>query len=212
MPAGRPRLYLSAEEKKAANCAKSKRSYDLNKDRISKERKLRRYGKAKPPVTGSTVAGTTQAKQKGPQPSSQPLPVAKQKPQRTEIEILSDRLQRLETRYQRAVGQRSLYDYLSSVCEAFAKHEADDELDRANEHIERELAKMNTFQVAVSECVSLALNLDPFGGEWRKWEPLRKNVDNVLKELNELSADAIMGPGQLVTDYHRKALRFQLGV
>ncbi|KAF6747085.1 hypothetical protein DFP72DRAFT_1075730 [Ephemerocybe angulata] len=212
MPAGRPRLYSTPEEKKAANCAKSKRSYELNKNRISKKRKLKRQSKADSPEAGGSVTTSSQTKSKRSLASSAPLQVAKQKTLRTDLEILLDRLPGLEERFRRALGHDSIYDYLSDICKVFAKHEATDDLDRANKHIERELVRMNAIQAIISNCVSLALNLDPFGGAWRKWEPLRKKVDTVLKELNELSADAIMGPGQLVIDYHRKALKFQMGV
>ncbi|KAF5341155.1 hypothetical protein D9611_006047 [Ephemerocybe angulata] len=195
MPPGRLRLYTTPEEKKAANRSKSNRSYQRYKEVINKAKRV-----------GRRKAARLKQKYEPEEAPKKPLPA--QKPARTDLEVLSDRIPQLEKRLDTAMDNKNLSEYLKSLCEKFAARQKDD-LEGAGVIFDEEEEKLCKISTAVHKYQSLATNLDCYGGSWRLWEPLRRRVAEALNEVLELSGEAILGPGQLVVDLRRGSLRFQ---
>ncbi|KAG6835884.1 hypothetical protein H0H93_013690 [Arthromyces matolae] len=184
---GRPKLYHTAEERRVANAAKSKRSYHRNKSTISDRRKVLYRER-----TGQSD------KTEGPSKRTQD-PVETCKIPVRGLGYWSSRVDFLAKKHRILIGH-SPYTYVDNIYHNFS-------ISHRKLGIREALDEHNNLQTKIQQCQNEILQIDGMSDEWKRSDKVLKGVESVLFALQDLLCAAMTDESELM--HQNKELKYQ---
>ncbi|KAJ2928406.1 hypothetical protein H1R20_g8709, partial [Candolleomyces eurysporus] len=177
---GRPQLYHTPEEKRAANRLKSKKHYEKKVNKIAQSN------------------GRVDA-----------VPLEREERPRSKLDIIKDQVQRLSQRFERALAQRSTSGYLSLICVGFEIHYEEGYVTRAKDFIMEKELEFRKIQRALEKYQGMVQEISGISEEWKQIEDTAARVREVVHWLDDVLCKAMVEPADLVKRFHAKQLDFQ---
>ncbi|KAF6747226.1 hypothetical protein DFP72DRAFT_1075488 [Ephemerocybe angulata] len=191
---GRPRLYSTPDEVKAANCRKSTKYYKRNAESISAKRR------------GARLRLRSATSKQSDSPSST-TNLAEQPTPKSDLELLQDRVTSLTKQFNRLTEGLEKRQYLSKVIKGY-ETASSSEPDQAKDAIDDRIKAINKVQEALSKYQRLILNLEGVGKVYKASEELVSRMKSYEGGLTEIWEGAVVDRTQFLADFRRGRLSF----
>ncbi|KAH9478094.1 hypothetical protein JR316_0010332 [Psilocybe cubensis] len=190
---GRKRKYFTAEERVAANRAKSKKHYEKAKEQINKK-KRRQYKQVQ-----RQNLNLRRSSQENLNRKTQQLP--EPKPVKTPVQVWVDQAQRLKRRFN---------EYILSDPIAFTAKQCAQYLAQKNI---KSIADCNSvldhYQERIHRYQNSVYGLTGLGPEYNQLKTIALEVDNVHRWVEEIHMAALIGYDEVKSMYARMSFEFQ---
>ncbi|KAG6807762.1 hypothetical protein H0H92_006475 [Tricholoma furcatifolium] len=188
---GRPRKYHTTDERRQADCRKSKKWYDRNQSAAARAQIAGKSSTNVAQVAGSGSSGSA-VQSLSP---AQSKPVSKEAFWNARVARITIKLDKLFEHQEGRVFIQNLYDQLL--------------VDRLPSPLDDALAVASRLQTSIYRYSEEILNLSGMGKDWLAADAVRTRVSTTVRGLQEVIVDAIIDLDDLKRRHSRKELIFQ---
>ncbi|KAJ2926015.1 hypothetical protein H1R20_g11089, partial [Candolleomyces eurysporus] len=200
---GRPRLYHTPEEKKAANRLKSKKHYDSNRDLLLRRRRRAARERRESLRDRSIVEGQSK-------PKDLPSKTGQEKRPKTKLEVIQEQVQRFSRQFETILAGKTAAGYLALICVGLEIHYEAGHILKAKDFVMGKEVELRKVLRALEKYRDMARDLAGSGEEWKGIEAIATRVRQVISWLDGLLCMAMVDPADLVDRFHAKQLEFQI--
>ncbi|KAF9555791.1 hypothetical protein CPC08DRAFT_765697 [Agrocybe pediades] len=187
---GRQRKYFTPEEKKLAHRAESKRYRDRNKETINKHRREMYH-----------ITKEEKASDKG-KTSNPPAVNATSYAPRSPLDSWMERVELIQKRFDKSIGQRPITQYLDSVCANFARDEDISEM-------RKQITVFEGYQDSLYSYQDAILNLDGVSAAFASCDGVIAKVRDLLFLLEDVHMAALCEGHKFREMFEQRCFEYQ---